>query len=373
MRVAFICLSCVFAFSVNSQPQFTSKYDFVPGAKIIVIEDFSRVNVGDFPSGWNTNASAEVVTVNAQQAKGQQGKWLKISTQGVFHPEMIKEIPDNMTLEFHLITGSKEHPMPFALNILSLANMADYKFFDAQTIFPRGNRYCFQLRLSPGHKVSDKAVTDVVMGKNVKYDIQNRANFLTWHNEKQPMAHVALWRQGTRLRIYINGEKVWDLQKAFDPGTKYNAITFAMPRSRSDQEFYLLGNIRMAVGAPDTRSQWENKGKFATTGILFDTGSDQIKPESFGVLKEISTVLNEDPKTKVKITGHTDSDGDDNTNLALSKKRAAAVKDALVKFFGISADKFQTDGKGEKEPGEKGETPEAKAANRRVVFERLLN
>jgi outer membrane protein OmpA-like peptidoglycan-associated protein len=128
----------------------------------------------------------------------------------------------------------------------------------------------------------------------------------------------------------------------------------------------------MAVGAPDTRSQWENKGKFVTTGILFDTGSDQIKPESFGVLKEISTIFNEDPKTKVKITGHTDSDGDDNTNLTLSKKRAAAVKDALVSVFGISADKFETDGKGEKEPGAKGDTPEVKAANRRVVFEKLL-
>ena len=366
MRIIFVCLLVIFALSLKSQPQFTSKYDFVPGAKIIVIEDFSRVNIGDFPSEWNTNASAEVVTLNKQP-----GKWLKIATQGVFHPEMIKEIPDNMTLEFHLITGSKEHPMPFALNILSLANMADYKFFDAQTIFPRGNRYCLQLKLWPGHKINPKAFTEVVAGKNVRYDIQNKINFMTWDNMNQTVAHVALWRQGTRLRVYINGEKVWDLQKAFDPATKYNAITFAMPRSRSGQEFYLLGNIRMAAGAPDTRGKWQNTGKFATAGILFDTGSDKIKPESFGVLKELSTIFNDDPSSKVKITGHTDSDGDDNSNLELSKKRATAVKDALVNFFGISADKFQTDGKGEKEPGEKGDTPEAKAANRRVVFEKL--
>jgi len=45
----------------SSQPLFTSNYDFVPGEKIVVLEDFSGVEPADFPFGWNTNAFAEVV------------------------------------------------------------------------------------------------------------------------------------------------------------------------------------------------------------------------------------------------------------------------------------------------------------------------
>jgi outer membrane protein OmpA-like peptidoglycan-associated protein len=216
--------------------------------------------------------------------------------------------------------------------------------------------------------VLNKAFTEMIAGSTKKYDIQNKISFTTWHNVSNTMAHVALWRQGTRLRVYVNGEKVWDLPRAFDAATKYNAITFAMPRSFKGDEFYLLGNIRMAVGAPGTRKKLLTDGKFVTHGILFDSGSDQIKPESFGVLKEISNSFTDEPSLKLKIVGHTDAEGDDKSNLLLSQKRAVAVKEALVKNFGISADRISTDGKGESEPEQKGDTPEANATNRRVVF-----
>ena len=61
-----------------------SKYDFVPGEKIIAFEDFMQTNVGDFPERWNTNASAEVVTID-----GKQGHWLMFTKGGVFAPELI--------------------------------------------------------------------------------------------------------------------------------------------------------------------------------------------------------------------------------------------------------------------------------------------
>jgi outer membrane protein OmpA-like peptidoglycan-associated protein len=51
-----------------------------------------------------------------------------------------------------------------------------------------------------------------------------------------------------------------------------------------------------------------------------------IKPESHGTLNDIATVLKENPEVKVKIIGHTDSDGDDAMNLNLSKRRAESVK-----------------------------------------------
>jgi outer membrane protein OmpA-like peptidoglycan-associated protein len=360
----YLILLSFLSVAATAQPVlFTSKYDFVPGDRIVLLEDFSRVAIGDFPAGWNTNASAEVVTV-----AGRQGKWLKIATRGIFYPEMIREIPENMTLEFYLITGSNEHPAPFAVNFPSLEKPGDFKLFDAQSPDPRGGRHVVQLKLWPGDKVLNKAFTEMIAGSTKKYDIQNKISFTTWHNVSNTMAHVALWRQGTRLRVYVNGEKVWDLPRAFDAATKYNAITFAMPRSFKGDEFYLLGNIRMAVGAPGTRKKLLTDGKFVTHGILFDSGSDQIKPESFGVLKEISNSFTDEPSLKLKIVGHTDAEGDDKSNLLLSQKRAVAVKEALVKNFGISADRISTDGKGESEPEQKGDTPEANATNRRVVF-----
>ena len=76
-----------------------SKFDFVSGEKVIAYDDFSETNLGDFPLEWNTNSSAEIVTVdNTDQ------KWFFMSQDGFFQPEFIKEMPDNFTLEFDIFT-----------------------------------------------------------------------------------------------------------------------------------------------------------------------------------------------------------------------------------------------------------------------------
>jgi OmpA-OmpF porin, OOP family len=168
--------------------------------------------------------------------------------------------------------------------------------------------------------------------------------------------------------VYFNEEKVLDIPRAFEATTKYNAMTMCLGGVHQTQDKYLLSNIRVAVGAPDTRSKLITEGKLVTRGILFDSGSDKIKPESYGTLKDIAAVLTENPEVKVQIVGHTDSDGEDASNLELSKKRAAAVKEALTKEFQIDASRMQTDGKGESQPTDKNDTSVGKANNRRVEF-----
>ena len=344
----------------SSQPLFTSKYDFVPGEKIIVLEDFSGVEPGDFPFGWNTNASAEVVTVS-----NKEGKWLKMARPGSIYPEMIKPLSQNMTLEFYLRAGSKSNPVPFVLNFGPLKNREEFKLYDAQNLALRGQPV-FQVKLWPGN-ANKPASSEVFGGRKGNYEIQNKTNFKSWDNSGDATAHVALWRQADRLRIYINGEKIWDLQHAFDTATKYNII-FAMSRSREGDDYYLLGNIKLAVGVPDTRSKLLKEGRFVTQGILFSSGSNQIKPESYGILKEIAGVMEESPSTRVKIIGHTDSDGDEESNLLLSRLRAAAVKAALVNNLGIKPERLETDGKGQTKPIADNKTKEGKAQNRRVEF-----
>jgi len=341
---------------------FTSKYDFVPGEKVVAYEDFSEAAVGDFPTRWNTNATAEVVTLN-----NNEGKWLKINKEGVWMPEFINSLPDNFTLEFDLGVSSNFDGSKFVLNIANLKNKdKDYKDFYHYVTWRHGHALHMQFAPSNGRGSANARLQTATDGN---YLVDNGVEFKDWDNSKNNFAHISLWRQNQRLRVYLNGEKIYDVPKAFETNAKYNMLNYAMQGSyKPDEYYYLLGNIRLAIGAADTRNKLITEGKFVTRGILFDVNSDRIKPESGGALKDIANVLKENADVKVKIVGHTDADGDDAKNLDLSKRRAASVKSYLVKEFGIAADKLETDGKGESAGVDKNTTAEGKANNRRVEF-----
>ena len=102
-----------------------SKYDFVPGEKILVYEDFSRDALGDFPAKWNTNGSAELVKVN-----GETGQWLKISKKGKVTPEFITNLPENFTMEFDVICNEDFSFYSPAFTIMLLSGGASNQVFD---------------------------------------------------------------------------------------------------------------------------------------------------------------------------------------------------------------------------------------------------
>lgn len=105
-------------------------------------------------------------------------------------------------------------------------------------------------------------------------------------------------------------------------------------------------------------------------GIYFSFARADIRPQSERVLKEIATVLRAHPDWKLRIDGHTDGVGDAAANLELSKRRAAAVKTALVERYGIAAARLNTGGHGEAGAKDTNETPEGRARNRRVELRR---
>ena len=174
-----------------------------------------------------------------------------------------------------------------------------------------------------------------------------------------------MWIQKSRIRVYQGQDKIVDLPRAFPAGC------VQPDRLRFEYGAILISNVRIAVGAPDTRSKLITEGKLVTYGIYFDVNKDVVKAESFGTMKSIADVLKENPDVRVKIIGHTDSDGDNAKNLDLSQRRAKSVMNELVKVFGIDASRLETDGMGETKPVAPNDTPVNKALNRRVEFVKL--
>ena len=108
----------------------------------------------------------------------------------------------------------------------------------------------------------------------------------------------------------------------------------------------------------------------AIYGIYFDFNSATIRPESETVLQQISQVLQAHGDWKLQVAGHTDNIGDSAFNLALSQRRAAAVKDALVSRYGIAAERLTTAGFGATRPIDSNATLAGRARNRRVELVR---
>jgi OOP family OmpA-OmpF porin len=102
--------------------------------------------------------------------------------------------------------------------------------------------------------------------------------------------------------------------------------------------------------------------------VMFDYNKATIKIESHELLNDVAEVIKENPKIeKIRVEGHTDSDGSDKYNKKLSQQRADAVKEFLTKA-GVPEDKLEAVGYGEENPIADNSTDEGKEKNRRVEF-----
>jgi OOP family OmpA-OmpF porin len=107
-------------------------------------------------------------------------------------------------------------------------------------------------------------------------------------------------------------------------------------------------------------------GHSAVYGIYFDTGKSEIKPESEQAIGEIAKLLKSDAGLKVYVVGHTDNVGGLEANMKLSRDRADAVVQALVRDHGIMASRLNAYGDGPYAPVASNDTEEGRAKNRRV-------
>ncbi|MBC7892461.1 MAG: OmpA family protein, partial [Sphingobacteriaceae bacterium] len=107
--------------------------------------------------------------------------------------------------------------------------------------------------------------------------------------------------------------------------------------------------------------------KVRLENIFFETNKFALQAESFPELNRVVELMNQNPKMVVEIDGHTDSDGSDESNQALSQNRANSVREYLL-GKAVKPERIAAKGFGETKPVAANDTPENKQLNRRVEF-----
>lgn len=338
--------------NISDNLNILSKFDFVPGDKVLFFDDFSQDFVGDFPLKWNTNASGEIAKIN-------QENWFELkSGYNTFYIPDLKGLPEDYTIEFDLLTQGLDKKTSSTSKLTIY--LSDNNGFEGgqkhyvQVELPFGQYLPFAMRAYNFFNGSNAGIKS-----SIKADIRNDVL-------NQP--HISISVTKNRFRLWINQTKHIDIPRFIEQARVLNYLKFNIHNINTLTERIFIKNLKVAEGGVDLRRKLLSEGKISTNGILFDSGSATIKRQSYGIIKQISQVLQQDQNIQITIIGHTDADGDANSNLTLSKARATAVKQALVEVYKIDKNRLTTDGKGETQPVADNTSAEGKAKNRRVEF-----
>ena len=101
-------------------------------------------------------------------------------------------------------------------------------------------------------------------------------------------------------------------------------------------------------------------------GLTFDSGSHKIRPEDYSLLTKVQQAIRSFSESRITVEGHTDSQGNDEFNQALSARRAIAVREYVLANMAISADRIRAVGYGESRPIARNDTAAGRAQNRRI-------
>ena len=344
-----------------------TKYDFIPGELVLYYDNFEGEAMAELPANWNTSGTGEVTTLDKYP-----GNWLRMHKPFTYLSSNTKSFGENYTAEFDLILQLKNNGWAYPEFYFGLIATKDEPHTGNNFLRDQKKYAALVTTIIPQEFKNSKVRVNSYLASRSHFTGDNKPAESLEDYYGRP-THIAMQVQKERVRIWINEEKLFDVPKAVPAGEIMNQIYFEVGHTNYKEEQYAIyvSNIKVATGKPDTRHKLVEEGKFSTTGILFDFQSAVIKPESYAVLKDIAAVLKEHGSIRIKVIGHTSNDGDDNANMELSKKRAAAVKDMLVSEFAIDAARLEAEGKGETQPVADNKTKEGKMLNRRVEFIKL--
>lgn len=311
----------------QEQPKTDLGDDFVPGDRVIFATDFSRDPLGGFPRKFDLKAGNLAVA----DVKGK--RVLRMNSSGEFSIVLPEVLPQRFTMEFE-ISG----PDSWYQEVV---------FSDDE------DPYFATIR--PG-------LDGGLSGPDAYKVVAEMANPAA----EGALTKVRIMADGAFVKVYMNESRV-----ANAPNAKIGRSKRIRFRVTAEEDGpVLFANFRLAAGGKDLYRALNEEGRVTAEGILFDTGSDRIRPESDATLNEIAAVLKAHADLRLEVAGHTDNTGSDEANQSLSDKRAASVKKSLM-AKGIGADRLDSKGYGSSMPAASNDTPEGKQTNRRVELIRL--
>lgn len=300
-----------------------ANYDFVPGERPLMFDDFSKDVIGDFPRRLEASEG------NAELVIWKNERWLQLSgRRNKFYVPAGSPLPSRWTLEFELVSDGGEC-----------------------WLYPSGEESGDYLRFSGRHDGGLKRADGRDVGTSGYADSLRNTPFT---------ARVMV--DGRYVKAYVDERRVVNIPNL--DYTRGDKVLFYC--DGTTEEPLLVRSIRLASGGRKLYDALEESGRVATQGIFFDVGSDRIRPESSPTLKEIGQMLTEHASLRLVIEGHTDNTGAAASNLALSQKRADAVRAYLLESNGVDASRLTAKGMGQTVPAVPNTTPEGRQQNRRV-------
>jgi len=329
-----------------------SNYNFVPGDKIIFQDDLAYEENGEFPSRW------DLISGSAENAVFNDENIINLKNNTIITPLMDKEsyLPEVFTIEFDAYFFSEEgYPTGWQNYDIRFSPKGE------KTYYPESSEdYFYPIILQrDGAKLAGEinGVIKEFEGSEKELDVQP-----VWR-------HFAISFNKRSLKVFVDQHRVLSIPN-LGKGFKPKQFSIYAHSYYADGYVRAIKNIRIAEGGKKLYERIVADGRFVTRGILFDVNKTTLKPESMGVINTIAKMMEQHSDLNFNIEGHTDSDGDDASNLELSAQRANAVKDVLIEL-GIDENRLQTEGKGESVPLSDNTTPEGKANNRRVEFVKI--
>lgn len=304
-----------------------ANYDFVPGERPLYVNDFQSDVVGDFPRRlrWG-QGTFEVVDVRGT-------RFLRATSSGWLAIPLPEVLPERFTLELQLSApGGWNQEITFGPS-------------------SRGARQ--------PHVVVSQQASGVIIGTTQTVSRPAR-------DVRGSVFAVRVMVDGAHAKVFINESRVANVP-TIDLGRAREVRIDVRAQQGAP---VLIGDVRVMAGGRDLYDAIATDGRVATQGILFATGSATLQPESLPTLTTIAGMLASHADLSLTIEGHTDDTGDRAANVALSERRAAAVREALVTRHGIAASRLSARGHGAAKPVQPNSTPEGRQANRRVELVR---
>ena len=325
----------------NDQPTIKTyqNYDFVAGSELIFSDDFLADQDGEFPAHWELESGQGVVNTIGD-------KRVMALTDGNYAKVYPRVVPNNY-LDEHAWTIELDFIVQSGYDLRLFFSTAEGEVMDLQTDAEAYNADFPKTDGSTEYSWLQGAVPEAERGN---------AYYNKWH-------HLAIAYKEGQMKVYLNQNRILVV-----PNVHCKPTRLTLGGIASQESPLIFTNVRIANGGNQNMLNALNtNGKIVSYGITFDSGKSDIKPESMGTMNEIAKMMKDNPALKLEIGGHTDSDGEDASNMTLSQKRAEAVKTQLV-AMGIDGSRLTVKGYGETKPVAKNDSFEGKAKNRRVEF-----